>query len=283
MERPAVMPMPGHATSGTIPSLPTPSHGSAPAPALADLAPDPAHASGAEPAPVTLSRQQILQATCVCLREHGYDATTIRRIAGAIGCAIGSIYRYYRDKRELLYEVTQQVIEPVAKALEQGGDFATSVRQYTEIASREDEAYRLLFWLACHVDDQGPADAAAPAALPKVVRRVIDAWARLLGDAELARRHWAMMHGCLMAGLDVEQTLAAMRTLRSPRREPGEPPQIVTVMRFPPAPPAAPVSPASSARGDGESAPVAVAASVTAGASPAASGASGGAEDVCLL
>jgi AcrR family transcriptional regulator len=287
------MPMPGHATSGTIPSLPTPSHGSAPAQPLADLAPDPAHAPSADPAPATLSRQQILQATCVCLREHGYDATTIRRIAGAIGCAIGSIYRYYRDKRELLYEVTQQVIEPVAKALEQGGDFASSVRQYTEIASREDEAYRLLFWLACHVDDQGPTDAVSPAALPKVVRRVIDAWARLLGDADLARRHWAMMHGCLMAGLDVEQTLAAMRTLRSPRREPGEPPQVVTVMRFPPAPPAppaapaAPVSPASSARGDGESTPVAVAASVTAGTSPAASGASGGAsggaEDVCLL
>lgn len=230
MERPSVMPIHGLSPVNVTVATPAP----APAPVAVRAESEPSAA-----APATLSRQQILQTTCQCLREHGYDGTTIRRIASSIGCAIGSIYRYYTDKRELLYEVTQQVIEPVAAMIEQGGDFAGSVRLYAEAATRENEAYRLLFWLACHVDDRGPSDAAAPTALPGVVRRVVDGWARLLGDADLARRHWAMLHGCLIAGLDVEQTLAAMRTLRAVRREAhpaASEPQVVTVMRVPPQP-----------------------------------------------
>ena len=48
-----------------------------------------------------LGRRRILDATQRCLCQEGYDATTIRRIASQLGCAIGSIYRYFADKHEL--------------------------------------------------------------------------------------------------------------------------------------------------------------------------------------
>ena len=60
--------------------------------------------SEAEPVrvPAVLSRGQILDATETCLAELGYDGTTIRAIAKRLDCAVGTIYRYFRDKRSLL-------------------------------------------------------------------------------------------------------------------------------------------------------------------------------------
>ena len=42
-------------------------------------------AAAASPSTTQLDRDQILDATWQCLREQGYDATTIRRIASSLG------------------------------------------------------------------------------------------------------------------------------------------------------------------------------------------------------
>src|SRR5690606_26188179 len=102
-----------------------------------------------------LSREQIMQATMASLTEEGYDATTIRKIAGRLDCAVGSIYRYYKDKQELLSLVTQQVLAPVVIALDAGESFHHSVAHYHRIVTQHPETYRLMFWLACH-DPQSP-------------------------------------------------------------------------------------------------------------------------------
>ena len=143
-------------------------------------------------------RNEIMKVTARCLQDVGYDRTTIRKIASDLDCAIGSIYRYFKDKRELLYAVTQQVLEPVADVAETGRSFAVSARMYQERALGSPQAYRLMFWLASL---EPPRDASTPTTpLPNVIRRIVAGWARTLGDPALAGECWSLLHGSIMLG-----------------------------------------------------------------------------------
>ncbi|MCC6579661.1 MAG: TetR/AcrR family transcriptional regulator [Phycisphaeraceae bacterium] len=155
----------------------------------------------------TLNREQILEATFHCLIEDGYDATTIRRIAKRLGCAIGSIYRYFTDKRQLLYAVTQELLEPVAKMVELGASFEQTVAQYSNVAANDGEAYRLMFWLACHDPSEGEG------VLPPVVRRIVAGWGRQLGDVRRAHQCWAMLHGAIILGASAQEAAAWLSDL----------------------------------------------------------------------
>ncbi len=152
-----------------------------------------------------LSRQQILDATARCLREDGYDACTIRRIAGRLDCAVGSIYRYYRDKRDLLFTVTQAALEPAAALVEAGGSVEVSARLYHDLVAADPSLYRLMFWLAAVGD--GPIALSGADALPRVIRRIITGWSHRLGDGDLATRCWLIVHGCVTLGISVDATL----------------------------------------------------------------------------
>ncbi len=147
-----------------------------------------------------LDQRQILDATAECLREHGYDGTTIRRIAGRLGCAVGSIYRYCDDKRTLLSSVTQRRFEPVAQAIEDHRPLGQSVRLYADIAAEASEQYRLMFWLASAAD----ADDPSPRQIPPIVTRIIEGWSRQIGDPRAAQRMWAQLHGGLALGLPLD-------------------------------------------------------------------------------
>ncbi len=146
------------------------------------------------PAP-QLDRDQILDATAACLDEEGYDGTTIRKIAKRLDCAVGSIYRYFTDKRELLDAVVQRRFEAVAEAVEAGDHPDATARLYLDAARSGPEQYRLMFWLAAvgRAPDQ-------PAALPSVLERVLAGWANQLGDVNAARCRWALLHGQVMLG-----------------------------------------------------------------------------------
>lgn len=47
-------------------------------------------------------RQQLLDTALILFRERGYEATTIEDISQQAGVAIGSFYRYFRSKRQML-------------------------------------------------------------------------------------------------------------------------------------------------------------------------------------
>ena len=178
-------------------------------------------------APVHLSRQQILDATARCFDEHGYDGTTIRRIASMLGCAVGSIYRYFKDKRDLLDATTQQQLEVVAKLTDDGASFEQTVRLYVQRAEAGPQMYRLMFWLVAVVKpgprrrppglrfrshyDAGSTGVAATgprgAGVPAVVGRIIAGWSRRLGDATLAEQCWASLHGSVMLGHGADQAV----------------------------------------------------------------------------
>ncbi len=173
-----------------------------------------------EKSPTHLSREQILTVTAGCLHELGYEATTIRQIAGRLQCAVGSIYRYFTDKRELMLEVAQRMFEPVLIMLDADGSFEDSAMLYHVQATQDLEAYRLMFWLTCvgnNASNDGqamPADTyegVTPPPLPRDIYTIIDRWADRIGSPDAALRAWAVMHGAINAGLGAATTLAAMQ------------------------------------------------------------------------
>jgi AcrR family transcriptional regulator len=145
-----------------------------------------------KPAAVQLSRAQILHATAICLGEEGYDGTTIRRIAKQLNCAVGSIYRYFDDKRSLLDAVTQARFEPVAQVAEVSAERSAAL--YAHAAADEPQQYRLMFWLASIGQPDGIPG------VPAVVKRIIDTWAIQMGDRRKAERFWSQLHGRIMLG-----------------------------------------------------------------------------------
>ncbi len=207
-----------------------------------------------------LSRDQILDATERCLREAGYDGTTIRRIAGELDCAVGSIYRYFRDKRDLLYAVTQRMLEPALRLAEGKASLAESEQAYLVCAGQSPLMYRLMFWVACVEVDAGGAGAAR---LPGVIEQIIAAWSRKLGDAAEARRRWVALHGQLLLGgaeAPVTEPAAQQRELRALARPVMD--RQAVIADLPPLP----------ARPSSDHAPVELVAE-----------AAGHSEDVCLL
>lgn len=172
-------------------------------------APDPAPIA----APVALSRQSIMDATAACLSETGYEATTIRQIASRLGCAVGSVYRYFPDKWHLLYAVTQQHMDPVASQAEIGCAFEQSVVLYHEYAASAPQTYQLMFWLAAVNADPTPKTDAPRATpeLPPVVQRIIRCWSAQLGDPNAAGLCWMTLHGCLILGKSAQETLSLIR------------------------------------------------------------------------
>ncbi len=152
-----------------------------------------------------LSRDQILDATAMCLQNFGYEATTIRRIALELGCAVGSIYRYFRDKQDLLYIVTQRSLEYVAQFAESGGPINHCERLYLEQAQAAGPIYRLMFWMVCVVD--GP-QTDTTTQLPDVVNRILTAWGRQLGSIEQARLRWIGLHGHALLGTPARVLMA---------------------------------------------------------------------------
>lgn len=152
------------------------------------------------PAVLHLSRTQILDATAACLRESGYDGTTIRRISARLNCAVGSIYRYFQDKRALLSTVAEQRFAPVEQAVRDRVAVARTIAMYAHIAAAEPDQYRLMFWLSS-ISRNG-------ASLPAAVVSIVEGWGRQLGDSRSAERLWSQLHGGIMLGIGPEDLMA---------------------------------------------------------------------------
>jgi len=83
------------------------------------------------------TRERILEAAVGCFEQHGYDETTTALIASRADIGVGTLYGYFRDKRDILLELlerfTEQVIELVESRLDperwEGGDPAEHARQ----------------------------------------------------------------------------------------------------------------------------------------------------------
>jgi len=76
-------------------------------------------AAAATAAPVELgARRQILNAAAKLLRHRGYEATTTRAIATAVGIKGGSIYHHFPSKDAIVGEVVNEGVRVVYDAVE---------------------------------------------------------------------------------------------------------------------------------------------------------------------
>lgn len=60
------------------------------------------------------TRESILEAAVACFEAQGYDETTMAMIAGRAGVGVGTVYQYFRDKRELLLELLDRSVREQA-------------------------------------------------------------------------------------------------------------------------------------------------------------------------
>ena len=86
-------------------------------------APDEIHEALAErPRPVRVpqqarsrrTREAILEAAVICFEARGYEETTTALIAQQAGIGVGTLYSYFRDKREILLELLDSTVREVA-------------------------------------------------------------------------------------------------------------------------------------------------------------------------
>jgi len=97
-------------------------------------------------------RQRIIEASMAMFAEEGYEKTSIRNIAEKIEYSPATIYLYYKDKDELLYDVQKMAFE---KLLEVFRTEATSrspwkrleqiCTSYINFALKRQELYELMF------------------------------------------------------------------------------------------------------------------------------------------
>jgi len=141
---------------------------------------------------LSLSRDQILDAAAACLADGGYESLTIRNLARRLDCAVGSIYRYFADKHELLTECGVRLMQPVVDELESPRPgYSASVDRYFAAAESDPQLYQLMFWLPRRMGENR---------LPAVIDRILSRWTELLGDSIEARRRFAAVHGQLTLG-----------------------------------------------------------------------------------
>ncbi|SMG17598.1 TetR/AcrR family transcriptional regulator [Dethiosulfovibrio salsuginis] len=65
-----------------------------------------------------IMRESLLEATRMVLAEHGWDGTTMDRVAARAGVAKGTIYNYFQDKTELMASLRGKLSQPYIDALQ---------------------------------------------------------------------------------------------------------------------------------------------------------------------
>ena len=62
-----------------------------------------------------LTREKVLEAAVECFENTGYDETTTAMIASRAGIGVGTLYGYFRDKREILIEILDRTVAEVGR------------------------------------------------------------------------------------------------------------------------------------------------------------------------
>jgi AcrR family transcriptional regulator len=61
------------------------------------------------------TRQRLVEAAVDCFESHGFEETTTAMIAARAGVAVGTVYNYFKDKRELMLELLEETNREVAE------------------------------------------------------------------------------------------------------------------------------------------------------------------------
>ena len=67
----------------------------------------------------TMMKESIFEATTAVLREHGVDGMTMNRVAEAASLSKSSLYDYFQGKEDLLTFVSDRIVGPFLKMLDE--------------------------------------------------------------------------------------------------------------------------------------------------------------------
>lgn len=126
-----------------------------------------------------MMKEALFEATVAALSEHGVDGLTMDRVASEAGIAKGSLYHYFRSKRELLEFVYAKLIDPIFQHMEQTTannqpaieKLSELLRTLLEHVARYAQVHKLLF-----------EDEAAHSLLQSSERRTCEAAGRQLAE-----------------------------------------------------------------------------------------------------
>ncbi|TCK84762.1 TetR/AcrR family transcriptional regulator [Albibacterium bauzanense] len=97
-------------------------------------------------------KQRILDAAKLLFTKHGYEATSIRKIANVIEFSPTTIYLYYRDKNDILYALHQEGFKMLGTSFIDLGKisnpferFKEMGRTYLKFALDHSDFYELMF------------------------------------------------------------------------------------------------------------------------------------------
>ena len=165
-----------------------------------------------------LMKEAFFEATVSVLEEYGTDGMTMDRVASAARVAKGSLYRYFRSKRDLLEFVHAKLTEPVFEVFEDLAarkqpaveKLAEQLRWFFDHVARHLKAHRLLF-------DDANAHSLVQASVRRTAEAVSKQFERLFrqgiaegaiqpGDpAMMAHMYFGLCRGVLQSGPPLEE------------------------------------------------------------------------------
>lgn len=130
--------------------------------------------------PLLDRRQQILEAAMLCFAKCGFHRTSMHDISAEAGISVGLIYRYFKNKEEVIAALADEHKKDIAELLERAGEAPTLL-----------EAMEILF--TSHCCEQAPqiisafvvdlfAEASRNPQVAKVVRSVVRAKSNGVAD-----------------------------------------------------------------------------------------------------
>lgn len=153
-------------------------------------------------------RELVVAAAWELFLQQGYEATTIAQVAAKAGVAVGSVYRYVEDKRDLLEAVRVRFSERVAVAMRAALDgpgsddqrVAAMVDAVFAVARDNPAATQFLFLAPHHLGEPG-----APL-VPDPMVEAIRAWL----TPDIAAGHVSTAGASIASALAVGMVIAAI-------------------------------------------------------------------------
>lgn len=158
-------------------------------------------------------RARVGETASVLYAKGGEGAITMREIARALGSSPMGLYRYFRDRDEIIAYLRTGAFNNFAQTLEtafaKGGDPFARAREvgraYLDFALDNPGSYRLMFDLS-QPNEQGNSDLAkASSRATRTVTRHVDDLREagiVTGDSrEIGRALWAAAHGVIVLHL----------------------------------------------------------------------------------
>lgn len=96
-----------------------------------------------------ISKEMILEQAFDITKKEGFEAITVRRLAGVLGCSTQPIYQEYKDMKELKYEVIMNACKLFSEyrmeILDEDIPALQITKAYLLFASRESKLFQLIF------------------------------------------------------------------------------------------------------------------------------------------